>query len=184
MEGVHHQPEGDRNEITSEPISGGQDRPQHQDHPDQQEKIIYEAPAEELPTTFAEAKQRNAYTLLRELYDHGMTVDIKGERRSDPRHDLAGLALSAAVVAWWSRWQPIMMHRALKAGASLSEVAAAAGVPETEVRERWSAWAEQQTQVVIGDWHGLDPVEAETVRQHIERKATGDASSLPDGPER
>jgi len=97
------QPEGDRNEITSQPISSGQDRPLHQqDQPDWQDKIIFEAPAAELPTTFAEAEQRNAYTLLHELYDHGMTVDVQGERRNDPRHHLAGLALSSAVVAWWS----------------------------------------------------------------------------------
>jgi hypothetical protein len=178
-----NQPEGDRNEITSQPITSGQDGPLHH-QPDQLEKIIYEAPAEEPPTTFAEAEQRNAYTLLHELYDHGVTADIEGERRNDPRHHLTGLALSSAVVAWWSRWQPIMMHRALKAGASLADVAAAAGVPETEVNERWSTWAEQQTQVMVGDWRSLDPAEAETVREHIRRTATGDVPFQPEGPAR
>jgi hypothetical protein len=167
VEGVHLQPEGDRDEINSQPITSGQDGPQQQDRAGGQGEIIFKAPAEEPPVTFAEAERHNAYALLQELYDHGMTVDIEGERRNDPRHHLAGLALSSAVVAWWSRWQPIMMHRALKAGASLSEVAAAAGVPETEVCERWSAWAEQQTQVMIGDWRSLDPAEAEAIRERI-----------------
>ncbi|MDT5040079.1 MAG: hypothetical protein QOE51_1064 [Actinoplanes sp.] len=42
---------------------------------------------------------------------------------------LTELALSAAVVAWWSRWQPIAMHRAFLAGVSLAEVATAVTHP-------------------------------------------------------
>jgi hypothetical protein len=80
---------------------------------------------------------------------------------------LTELALSAAVVAWWSRWQPIAMHRALLAGASLAEVAAATGLSEADAHERWSAWAEQQSQLVIAGRLGVEPEEVAAIRERL-----------------
>ncbi|MFC6021839.1 hypothetical protein ACFP2T_37465 [Plantactinospora solaniradicis] len=126
------------------------------------------APCAESPTdtpqTFADAEARGAYALLRELHDHASRYR-SGER--DRLHDLAELALSSAVVAWWSRWQPLMMHRALAAGASIAEVAAAAGTDEREVYDRWSAWADRQEQLVIGGRVAIDPAEGAAIRARI-----------------
>jgi hypothetical protein len=117
------QPEGDRNEITTN----------DQAAPDA---------AATLPLTFAG----------------------EGKRPEASAHHLAELALSAAVVAWWSRWQPIAMHRAFLNGASLAEVAMAVGVTGAEAYDPWSAWAEGQMQL----WHdsglGVNPDEADAIR--------------------
>src|SRR2546430_2181595 len=62
------------------------------------------------PLTFAEAEQRNPFALLGELRDHAMALRVD---EKPAEFHLTELALAAAVVAWWTRWQPIAMHRAL-----------------------------------------------------------------------
>lgn len=145
------QPRGAQNEITAhdEPVSHDQ------------------RSADEPPLTFADAERHNAYTLLTELHDHALTIDGAGRRPSDPNHHLTELALSAVVVAWWSRWQPISMHRAFLASASLAEVAAAVGTTETEAYERWYAWADAQSRLVIGGRVGVEPDEVSTIRSRL-----------------
>jgi hypothetical protein len=120
------------------------------------------------PLTFAEAEAHNPYSLLTELHEHTMALDVEGRRPEDAAaHHLGELALSAAVVAWWSRWQPITMDRALGAGASLGEVAAAAGVDEAEAYRRWSEWAGRQSELVIGGRPGVDPDEVAAIRERV-----------------
>jgi hypothetical protein len=145
------QPRGDRNDITAhdEPV------------------IRDQRSTDEPPLTFAAAEQHNAYALLTELHDHALTFDVEGKRPSDPKHHLAELALSAAVVAWWSRWQPITMHRALLAGANLAEVAAAAGTTEAEAYTQWSGWADTQSELIIAGRRGVDPDEAAAIRARL-----------------
>jgi hypothetical protein len=120
------------------------------------------------PLTFAEAEQHNAYALLIELHEHAMTFDAEGRRPDNPRHHLAELALSSAVLSWWSRWQPISIHRALIAGASLTDVAAAAGTTEAEAYERWSEWATRQEQTIINGQRGVAPAEVAAIRARIQ----------------
>lgn len=149
-----NQPRGDKNEITTH-----------------DEPVIYDGPATEArpPVTFAEAEQHNAFTLLAELHHHALTFDAEHGRPQDASHHLAELALSSAVVSWWSRWQPISMHRAFLAGASLTEVAAAAGASETEAYEHWSRWAEAQAGLHLGSKLGVDPAEADAIRTRLDR---------------
>src|SRR2546429_4133290 len=108
------------------------------------------------PLTFAEAEAHNPFALLSELHDHAMALRL---HEKPPTFHLTELALSAAVVAWWSRWQPIAMHRALLAGASLAEVAAAAGTTEAEAYNRWNEWADVQSKSVIAGRRGVEPNE-------------------------
>lgn len=151
------QPRGDQNEIATH-----------------DEPVVHHGRAESTPPplTFAEAEQHNPFRLLVELYDHAMIVD----RQAAPAdHHLAELALSAAVVAWWSRWLPLTMHRAFAGGASLTEVAAAAGTLQSEAYQCWSAWAEAQSRALILGRPGVDPGEVATIRAQL-------AAELPDPP--
>ncbi len=116
------------------------------------------------PVTFEEAEAINPFDLLTDLHDHAMALRLDGK---PPTFHLTELALSAAVVAWWSRWQPISMHRAFLAGASLGEVAAAAGATETEVYGRWSDWAERQSNTVIARRAGVDANELAAIRGRL-----------------
>ncbi|MCW6007822.1 hypothetical protein K1W54_25240 [Micromonospora sp. CPCC 205371] len=111
---------------------------------------------------FAEAERRSPYALLLELHEHALlsTDDAGGH--------LTELALAAAVVSWWTRWQPLTVYRALLSGATLAEVAAACGLDRAEVARRWTRWAEAQMRLVIGSRPALDPAEAEFVRGRIE----------------
>jgi hypothetical protein len=59
------------------------------------------------------------------------------------------------------------MHRAFVAGASLSEVAAAAGVDEAKAYRRWDEWAERQASVVIAGRTGVDPGETAEIRKRL-----------------
>jgi len=147
-----NQPRGDANEITTH------------DEPVIHDRCSADAAQ---PVTFADAQQHNPFTLLMELRDHVLAVDADGSQPEDGRHHLTELALSAAVVDWWSRWQPITMHRALLAGASLAEVAAAAGTTEADVASRWSAWSTRQERLVINGRPSIDPDEGAAIRARI-----------------
>lgn len=55
------------------------------------------------PIRFVDAEKVNPFQVLLELHDHAI-----GRPATPSWHDvLAELALAAAVVSWWSRWQPI-----------------------------------------------------------------------------
>ena len=159
-----NQPRGDADEITAQ---------QHAELeqsavPTEVPVPIYraEVPGQRPPVTFTEAEAHNPFALLTELRDHAMALGL-GEKPAS--FHLTELALSAAVVAWWSRWQPISMHRAFVAGASLAEVAAAVGTTEDEVYRRWAAWAEHQTQLIIGGRVAVEPDEVAAIRARLQR---------------
>ncbi|GAA4714790.1 hypothetical protein [Phytohabitans rumicis] len=115
------------------------------------------------PTRFTDAEKINPFQLLINLHDH--TLD----HAPDPTPDgvLAELALAAAVVAWWSRWQPITIHAALRAGATVTDVAAATGLDTGEVVRRWTRWADVQTKLVIAGRPSVNPDEVRTIQQRI-----------------
>jgi hypothetical protein len=54
------------------------------------------------------------------------------------------LAVVARLGDWLWRWQPLHMHRAVKAGACGAEVAAAAGCGAEAVAARWRRWVRGQ----------------------------------------
>lgn len=115
------------------------------------------------PTRFTDAEKINSFQLLTALHDHALVCS------AEPRPDstLVELALAAAVVAWWSRWQPTTIHAALRAGASVADVAAATGLDEAEVVRRWTRWTDVQTRLVIGGRLSVDPDEVRTIPARI-----------------
>ena len=83
-----------------------------------------------LPTSYASAEQINPYQLLINLHDHAIT------RPAEPSSTdlLAELALAAALVTWWRRWQPAMIHAALRASAGIADITAVTGLDPAEGR--------------------------------------------------
>ncbi|MEV6632195.1 hypothetical protein AB0M54_15730 [Actinoplanes sp. NPDC051470] len=116
-----------------------------------------------LPTRFAEAEKINPYQALVDLHDHAI-----GRPFPPTRDDaLAELTLAAAVVSWWARWQPAMIHAAFRAGADLADISAATALDIDEVVRRWHQWAEVQTGVVVAGHRLLDPDEVRAIRVRI-----------------
>lgn len=156
-----HQPQGGHEEIT-----------------DHDQPVVYSRSSTDTapPVTFAEAERHNPFALLTELHNHALGLNVEHQRPTDAHHHLAELALSAAVVFWWSRWQPIAMHRAFQNGATLAEVAGAAGLTETETFGRWQAWAAAQAQLVLNGQPAVDPHEINDIRRRISTSdGTGDS---------
>ena len=113
------------------------------------------------PVIFADAVERGPYQSLRDL----LALDTP---------PLAELALAGAVVSWWNRWQPLLMHRAFVAGASLSEVALATGLDSASVVARWLEWAMVQTALDIGGRPALDAAEVADIRARLDVGPDGD----------
>lgn len=134
-------------------------------------RVEHHTPASDQPLTFAEAEAHNPFALLTELRDHAMALRL--DEKPATFH-LTELALSSAVVAWWRRWQPIAMHRAFVAGASLGEVATAVGTSETEAYARWHGWAERQASLAVGDRPGVEAEEVAAVRARLGDTPGGD----------
>jgi hypothetical protein len=110
-----------------------------------------------------EAEKINPYQLLVDLHDHAI-----GRPFPPTRNDaLAELALAAAVVSWWARWQPAMIHAALRAGADLVDISAATGLDTDEVIRRWLRWTEVQTGIVVAGHQLLDPDEVRTIHVRV-----------------
>jgi transposase-like protein len=61
----------------------------------------------------------------------------------------------------------MMIHCALRAGASLADIAEATGLDADEVVRRWERWTEVQTQMDIGGRPAVTPVEVRTIRNRI-----------------
>ncbi|WP_431942364.1 hypothetical protein [Micromonospora marina] len=112
---------------------------------------------------FADAEEINPFQLLLDLHDHAVA------RTPGPRLDdvLTELALSAAVVSWWTRWQPSMIHTALRAGADLTDIAKATGLDASDVLRRWRRWADVQTRLDIGGRLSMDPIEVRAIERRL-----------------
>ncbi|MFJ1537534.1 hypothetical protein ACIODS_03220 [Micromonospora chalcea] len=112
---------------------------------------------------FADAERINPFQLLVDLHDHTIT------RTMAPGRDdaLVELALSAAVVCWWTRWQPSMIYAALRAGADLADIAEAAGLNLGEVVRRWRRWTVAQARLDIGGRPAVGPTEVRAIEQRL-----------------
>jgi hypothetical protein len=117
-----------------------------------------------LPDRFADADRILMTELLAMLGDH---LFKDSPTRADA---LAELAMAAAVVARCGRWQRLTIHAALRAGASLPEIAAATGRESDEVMRRWRAWTDVQTALVIDGHPAVDPDEARTIADRLDRE--------------
>ncbi|WP_327006425.1 hypothetical protein OHA72_03560 [Dactylosporangium sp. NBC_01737] len=115
------------------------------------------------PVRFFDAEKVNPFQVLLELHSHAI-----GRPATPSQHDvLAELALAAAVVSWWSRWQPMSIHAALRTGADLADVAAATGLDPADVIRRWLRWAEVQTRLTIGGRPAVDVEEVRTIGRRL-----------------
>lgn len=90
------------------------------------------------PATFEHYEAENAYGLLGQLHDLAVSPTTGLDQ------DLTVIAMAAAVVSWWGRWQPGMVHRALVAGASVDQVVAATGRPMADLYQAWRVFARGQ----------------------------------------
>src|SRR2546421_4868447 len=113
------------------------------------------------PVRFADTEKINPFRLLLDLHNHVLTRPVRPARDDA----LAELALSAAVVSWWTRWQPSLIHAAFRAGADLTDIAATTGLDPGDIVRRWRRWADVQSRSDIG---GRPAVEVAEV-QHIQR---------------
>ena len=81
-------------------------------------------------------------------------------------HDeLADLTCTSALARWLTRWQPIHIHRALLAGASVEATADALGVSPAEACRIWHGWAVRQRESIICGRRGVPTGEYATVAQ-------------------
>ncbi len=87
---------------------------------------------------FSDAEGKSPYSLARAWVASAL-VDTE-----TPEAHLDKLATMAALTAWLTRWLPIHIHRALLAGASVEEVADAAGVEFAEATRLWRQWSDGQ----------------------------------------
>ncbi|MEV0398092.1 hypothetical protein [Polymorphospora rubra] len=115
------------------------------------------------PVRFADAEQINPFELLIDLHDHAVARTAASGRLDI----LAELALSAAVVSWWTRWQPLMIHSALRAGADLADIADATGLEIGEVVRRWRRWTDVQTRLDIGGRPAVDAAEVRAIERRL-----------------
>lgn len=115
------------------------------------------------PTRLIGAEKIDSRQLPIALHDHAP------DRAPDSARDdaLAELALAAAVVAWRSRWQPVTIHAALWAGATVTNVAAVTGPGNVEVVRLWTQRTNAQTHLVIAGRRSVDPDEVRTIHQRI-----------------
>lgn len=120
------------------------------------------------PALFADADEINPLKLLLDLHDHALGRTA-GRGRENA---LAELELSAAVVSWWTRWQPSMIHAAFRAGADLTDVADATGVDASDVIQRWRRWVDVQMRLDIGGRPSVDPAEVRGVERRWVRGGT------------
>ncbi|MEU1680788.1 hypothetical protein ABZ422_17075 [Micromonospora zamorensis] len=115
------------------------------------------------PVRFADAEEINPFQLLLDLHEHAV-ARTPGSGRDNV---LAELALSAAVVSRWTRWQPSMIYTALRVGADLTDVARATGLDADEAVDRWRRWVDVHTRLDIGGCPPVDPVEVWAIERRL-----------------
>ncbi|MFV2104271.1 hypothetical protein [Micromonospora sp. LOL_024] len=115
------------------------------------------------PVRFADAEEINPFQLLLDLPDRA----VARTPESGLDDVLAELALSGAMVFWWTRWQPSMIHAALRAGADLPDIVRATGRGASDVGRRWRRWADVQTRLDIGGRPSMGPVEVRAIERRF-----------------
>lgn len=117
----------------------------------------------EPPVRFADAKDISPFQLLLDLHDHA----VARTPESGLDDVLAELALSAAVVSWWTRCQPSTIHSALRAGADLTDITKATGLDAGDAVRWWRRWADIQTRLDIGECPSMDPGEVRAIEPRL-----------------
>jgi hypothetical protein len=112
-------------------------------------------PIEHVPPTFAEAEKINAYTLARLWADRfRLPVRVAPEKAAavglavrTADHEIEELATMAALRYWLDTWMGNQMHAALRCGAGVDQVAAAAGVTPADVVRQWRRFDQGQREL-------------------------------------
>lgn len=116
------------------------------------------APARVL--TWQEADRLSPYEAIERWRRHEPAV----LHEDDHEHHLEDLALMTVSAEWLARWQPIAMHRAIRAGATPQQVADAAGMSVRRAFERWERWADVQRHSIVAGRPGVTEVDYQAVR--------------------
>ena len=118
-----------------------------------------ESDVPERPITFKAAENIGAFELA-ELWSNRMAWPVRDRTVYD---ELAELACMAALARWLTRWLPIAIHSAMKAGAKPEAVARACGLSEDAAFQRWNEWAMVQRDFIISGKPGISVEEYEEV---------------------
>jgi hypothetical protein len=113
----------------------------------------------ERPITFRAAEDLGAFELA-QLWADCSAWNLNERTAYD---ELAELACMSGLAAWLTRWQPLAIHGAVLAGASIEAVAGALGSSPQVAFDRWSEWALRQRDFIIGGEPGITAEEYETV---------------------
>lgn len=106
------------------------------------------APRTAHPTTRDAAEWIDVYTHLEWLAD----VTTRREQRTTAVGHLEEIARTAAVVQRLDGWQGLNVHRAVLAGATLLDLAAAFGEPAAAVVDRYRRWSTGQRCVEVASF--------------------------------
>jgi len=111
----------------------------------------YRRPASDVPErpiTIKAAEGLGAFQLA-ELWADRMAWPLRDRTVYD---ELAELACMAALSEWLTRWLPIAIHSAMRAGAEPEAVARACGLDVDAAFQQWNEWAIEQRDF-IKPWH-------------------------------
>jgi hypothetical protein len=114
----------------------------------------------ERPITFNAAQDLGAFELA-ELWADRSAWPLQDRTVYD---ELAELACMSALARWLTRWLPIAIHSAMKAGAEPGAVTRACGLDVDATFQRWNAWAVAQRDFIISSTPGITTDDYETVR--------------------
>jgi hypothetical protein len=81
--------------------------------------------------------------------------------------ELAELATMSALAKWLTRWQPIAIHSAARAGARMESIAGALGNSLQVAFDRWHEWASRQRNFIVGGKPGITDAEYEAVARRF-----------------
>jgi hypothetical protein len=75
----------------------------------------------------------------------------------------------AALARWLTRWLPVAIHSALKAGAEPAAVARSCGLDVSATFERWNEWAIAQRDFIISGKPGITMDDYKMIRATFAR---------------
>jgi hypothetical protein len=119
--------------------------------------------APERPITFRAAEELGAFELA-QLWADCTAWNLNERTAYD---ELAELACMSALANWLTRWQPIAIHDAVLAGASMEAVAGALGSSLQVAFDRWHEWASRQRDFIVNSKPGITEEEYETVSRRF-----------------
>jgi hypothetical protein len=119
-----------------------------------------ESDVPERPITFNAAQDLGAFELA-ELWADRSAWPIRDRTVYD---ELAELACMAALGWWLTRWLPIAIHSAMKAGAEPAAMARACGLDVDAAFKHWNEWAIAQRDFVISGKPGISSGDYDVVR--------------------